>query len=141
MPVSKMKAVFSSDIQEVWNLVVNVESYADWRGDLSRVEMLDDKRFVEYTKDGYATTFTVTLTEPLKRREFDMENGNIRGYWTGVFSQNGNETEIEFTEEVTAKKLFMKPFVKAYLKKQQTAFITDLKKALSEGVYETECEH
>lgn len=27
----------------------------------------------------------------------------------------------------------MKPFVKAYLKKQQTAFITDLKKALSNG--------
>lgn len=133
MPISKMKAVFSSDIQEVWNVVTCPQNYAAWRSDLSKTEILDDKRFVEYTKDGYATTFTITVTEPYKRWEFDMENGNMRGHWTGVFSQNGNETEIEFTEYITAKKLFMKPFVKAYLKKQQTAFITDMKKALSDS--------
>lgn len=133
MPVSKMKAVFSSDIQEVWNVVTCPQNYAAWRSDLSKTEILDDKHFIEYTKDDYATTFTITLTEPLKRWEFDMENGNMRGHWTGIFIQNGNETEIEFTEEVTAKKLFMKPFVKAYLKKQQTAFITDMKKALSDS--------
>lgn len=132
MPISKITAVFSSDIQKVWNVVTCPENYAVWRSDLSKTEMLDDDRFVEYTKDGYATTFTITLTEPLKRWEFDMENGNMRGHWTGVFSQKGNETE-EFTEDVTAKKLFMKPFVKSYLKKQQTAFVTDLRKALLEG--------
>lgn len=130
MPISKIKAVFSSDIQEVWNVVTCPQNYAAWRSDLSKTEILDDRRFVEYTKDGYATTFTITVTEPLKRREFDMENGNMRGHWTGVFVQKGDKTEVEFTEDVTAKKLFMKPFVKAYLKKQQTAFVTDLKKYL-----------
>lgn len=130
MPISKITAVFSSDIQKVWNVVTCPENYAVWRSDLSKTEMLDDDRFVEYTKDGYATTFTITLTEPLKRWEFDMENGNMRGHWTGVFSQKGNETEVEFTEDVTAKKLFMKPFVKPYLKKQQTSFISDIKKYL-----------
>ena len=39
-------------------------------------------------------------------------------------------TEIDFTEEVTAKKLLLKPFVKGYLKKQQERYIADLKKAL-----------
>lgn len=130
MPISKIKAVFSSDIQEAWNVVTCPQNYAAWRSDLSKTEILDDRRFVEYTKDGYATTFTITVTEPLKRREFDMENGNMRGHWTGVFVQKGDKTEVEFTEDVTAKKLFMKPFVKAYLKKQQTAFVTDLKKYL-----------
>lgn len=130
MPISKITAVFSSDIQKVWNVVTCPENYAVWRSDLSKTEMLDDDRFVEYTKDGYATTFTITLTEPLKRWEFDMENGNMRGHWTGVFSQKGNETEVEFTEDVTAKKLIMKPFVKSYLKKQQTSFISDIKKYL-----------
>lgn len=130
MPISKIKAVFSSDIQEVWNVVTCPQNYAAWRSDLSKTEILDDRRFVEYTKDGYATTFTITVTEPLKRREFDMESGNMRGHWTGVFVQKGDKTEVEFTEDVTAKKLFMKPFVKAYLKKQQTAFVTDLKKYL-----------
>ena len=39
---------------------------------------------------------------------------------------------IDFTENVTAKKLLMKPFVGMYLKKQQAAYLRDLKKALGE---------
>lgn len=134
MSVSSIKLTFQSDIHKVWDVVTCPQNYASWRGDLRKTEILDDKRFIEYTKDGYATTFTITLTEPLKRWEFDMENGSMLGHWTGVFSQNGNETEIEFTEDVAAKKFFIKPFVKAYLKKQQNAFITDLKKALADGL-------
>ncbi len=42
----------------------------------------------------------------------------------------GEETEVVFTENVTAKKLLMKPFVKLYLKKQQRQFISDLERAL-----------
>lgn len=55
---------------------------------------------------------------------------NIYGHWTGIFTQSGGKTTIEFTENVTAKKFFMKPFVKSFLKKQQTQFVEDLKKAL-----------
>ncbi len=40
------------------------------------------------------------------------------------------ELLIDFTENVTPKKWFMKPFVKTYLKKQQKQFVLDLKKAL-----------
>lgn len=47
-----------------------------------------------------------------------------------VFTQKDGLTEIDFTEDVVAKKLFMKPFVKSFLKKQQTLYISDLKKAL-----------
>ena len=60
-----------------------------------------------------------------------MENDNIKGHWIGVFTQKGGQTEIDFTEDVTAKKIFMKPFVKSFLKKQQTQYISDLQKALS----------
>lgn len=93
--------------------------------------MLGENIFVEYTKDGFATTFTVTEHEPCKRWEFDMENCNMKGHWSGVFTSKDGQTEIVFTEDVTAKKLIMKPFVKAYLKKQQERYIVDLQKALS----------
>lgn len=132
MAVSSIRFTFKSDVQKVWKVVTCPQNYAAWRSDLSRTEILDDNRFIEYTKDGYATTFLITVTEPYQRWEFDMENSNMKGHWTGVFSQSGNGTEVEFTENVTAKKALMKPFVKTYLKKQQTAFISDLKKALSE---------
>ena len=132
MAVSSIRFTFKSDVQKVWKVVTCPQKYAAWRSDLSRTEILDDNRFIEYTKDGYATTFLITVTEPYQRWEFDMENSNMKGHWTGVFSQSGNGTEVEFTENVTAKKALMKPFVKTYLKKQQTAFISYLKKALSE---------
>ena len=54
----------------------------------------------------------------------------MKGHWTGVFTPKGDKTEIEFTEEVTVKKIFFKPFVKGYLKKQQALFVSDLEKAL-----------
>lgn len=128
MAVSNIKAVFQSDIQTVWDTVTSLTQYA-WRSDLSRIEILNETQFVEYTKEGYATTFTVTVSDPCKRWEFDMENDNMKGHWTGVFTQKGGETEISFTEDAAAKKIFMKPFVKAYLKKQQAQYIADLQKA------------
>lgn len=129
MAVSTIKAVFSSDIHKVWNVVTTVEGY-QWRSDLSKAEMLNETQFVEYTKDGYATTFTVTACEPYKRWEFDLKNDNMTGHWTGIFTQKGEKTELSFTEDVTVRKFFMKPFVKAYLKKQQAAFLRDLSKEL-----------
>lgn len=129
MAVSSVKATFPEDIQKVWETVTDFQNYS-WRSDLSKTERLSENKFVEYTKQGYQTTFTVTVTEPYKRWEFDMENGNMKGHWSGVFTQKDGETEVIFTENVTAKKFFMKPFLKAYLKKQQSQFIADLKTAL-----------
>lgn len=129
MAVSNIKVTFPCDVKKVWETVTSLENYA-WRGDLSKIEIINDKQFVEFTKEGYATTFTITVMTPYQRYEFDMENDNIKGHWVGVFTQKGEQTEIDFTEDVAAKKLFMKPFVKAYLKKQQSQYVSDLKKAL-----------
>ena len=131
MATSNIKAVLPSDIRSVWEIVLAVEHYSEWRSDLSKTELINEKQFLEYTNEGYATLFTVTLTEPYKRWEFDMENSNMKGRWVGVFIPKGNETKIDFTEYVTAKKLFMKPFVKSFLKKQQAQFVADLKRALA----------
>ena len=130
MAISKIKTVFQRDLQTVWDVVTSLENY-QWRSDLGRIEAVGENQFIEYTKDGYATTFTITASEPYERWEFDMENSNMVGHWTGVFRGKGGQTEIEFTEDVTAKKLIMKPFVKGYLKKQQKQYISDLRKVLT----------
>ena len=107
MATSNIKASIPCDIHSVWKVVTEVENYT-WRSDLSKTEVISDKRFIEYTKEGYPTTFTITITEPYKRWEFDMENSNMKGHWVGLFISKDNETEIDFTEYVTAKKFFMK---------------------------------
>ncbi len=126
---SRIRAEFKSDIKDVWAKVTSLKDY-EWRSDLSRIEVLSDKDFVEYTGDGYSTAFKTTVFIPYSRWEFDMENDNMKGHWTGVFSFEDGITTIEFTESVTAKKLFMKPFVRGYLRKQQEKYVSDLEKAL-----------
>ena len=130
MASSNIKAVILGGLQQVWELILDIENYAAWRSDLSKTEVISDTQFIEYTKDGYPTTFTVTLVDPYKRWEFDMENSNMTGHWTGIFTAKGDETEIDFTERVEAKKWLLKPFVKLYLKKQQAQFVADIRKAL-----------
>jgi len=130
MTTANIKARISKDIQTVWKTVLDVENYSAWRSDLGKTETVNEKQFTEYTKDGYPTTFTVTTVEPYRRWEFDMENSNMTGHWIGLFTPAGEETELDFTECVTVKKVFMKPFVKSFLKKQQAQFVADLKKAL-----------
>lgn len=130
MAISSVKAVFKCDVKTVWDIVTDLNNY-EWRSGLSKIEVVSEKRFAEYTKDGFKTDFTVTIVEQYRRWEFDMENDNIKGHWSGIFSPNGELTSIEFTENVTAKKFFMKPLVKGYIKKQQALYINDLKRALS----------
>ena len=129
MATTNIKATFQCEIEKVWNAVTSLENCA-WRSDISKIEILNDKQFVEYAKNGYVTKFTVTKTEPYERWEFDIENDNIKGHWIGLFSQNDGETTIDFTEHVLAKKLLMKPFIRGYLKKQQALYVSDLGKAL-----------
>lgn len=130
MATSNIKENIDSDIHKVWGIVLAVEKYNQWRSDLSKTEIINENQFIEYTKDGFPTTFTITAVEPYKHWEFDMENSNMRGHWVGVFTALGNKTQIDFTENVIPKNLIMKPFVKSYLKKQQSQFVIDLKKAL-----------
>ena len=63
----------------------------------------------------------------------DMENTNMLGHWVGMFRAEGEVTCVEFTENVTAKKFYLRPFVRSYLKRQQSRFIADLKAHLEKG--------
>ena len=130
MAISSIKTLIPGEIHKVWELVLDIDNYGVWRSDLSRVEVISDRQFVEYTKDDYPTIFTITLVEPYRRWEFDMENSNMTGHWTGIFTDKGGKTEICFTECVEVKKWLMKPFVKSYLKKQQAQFVADIRKVL-----------
>ena len=130
MTISNIKDSIDSNIHKVWETVLAVDKYTQWRSDLSKTEVINEEQFIEYTKNGYPTTFTITVVEPHKRWEFDMENSNMKGYWIGIFTSIDDKTEIDFTEQVTAKKFYMKPFVKSYLKKQQAQFVMDLKRIL-----------
>lgn len=130
MAVSTIKAEFQYEVEKVWKMVTSLDNYS-WRSDLDKIVVTEpEKEFEEYTKDGYVTRFKITAFDKYKRYEFNMENSNMQGHWTGIFSYRDGTTVVKFTENVTAKKLIMKPFIGSYLKKQQSKYIQDLKNAL-----------
>ena len=129
MATSKVTVSLPCPVERVWQTVTDL-SHTAWRSDLARVEVLDESHFVEHTKTGYATHFSVTACEPLRRWAFTMENGNMSGSWEGIFQAAEGGTRLHCTETVSAKRWWMRPFVPGYLKRQQRLYLDDLRKEL-----------
>lgn len=127
MITSTIQSVISADLHTVWKAVTSLDD-CTWRSDLSCIEIHDDKSFTEYTTRGIGTRFTVTTQKPYSLYEFDMENNNLSGHWTGLFRQTERGTEVIFSETVRVKRWWMRPLAKPYLKKQQARYVTDLKR-------------
>lgn len=125
-----MQEVFQAELEQIWRIVTDNTHYS-WRSDLERIEIIDDIKFVEYTKEGIATEFTITCKEEESRYEFDMKNKNMQGHWTGIFRKVEEGVEVEFTEDVKAQNPIMNAFAGIYLKRQQKQYIADLKKELN----------
>lgn len=124
-----IQEVFRVAPEQLWEIVTN-NIHFSWRSDLERIEIIDDTKFVEYTKEGIATEFTITCKEEGSRYEFDMNNKNMQGHWTGIFRKVEGGVEVEFTEEVNARNPIMNVFAGIYLRKQQKQYIVDLKKEM-----------
>lgn len=106
MTTTKIEAVFDENIDRVWE-VVTLLSTSEWRSDLSSIEVRDDqKSFIEYTKQGYPTKFTITAFDSPQFYAFTMENDNIFGKWTSEFQKlAAHKTKIIFTKDVMRKNL------------------------------------
>ena len=128
---SNIKKEFLCDIEKLWDIITDNTKYS-WRSDLSKIEIVDDKHFIEYTKNNYPTYFTITSKEKLKEYRFDIENTNIKGKWIGIFKilDNGNVL-LDFTEKIETNNFIMKLLAKPYLKREQKRYMKDLEKELS----------
>lgn len=123
------EALLPAPAERVWQVVTSLEDTA-WRSDLREVNDLGEGRFVEVTKEGVSTTFATVVWEPGRRWAFTLENPSLTGRWEGVFQPREGGTWVRFTEEVTPRRWYLRPFVKGYLKRQQARYLADLELAL-----------
>ncbi len=128
---SNIKKEFNCGIEKLWNIIADNNKYA-WRSDLSKIEIIDDKHFIEYSKNNYPTYFTIASKDYLKEYKFDIKNSKIMGKWIGLFKElpNGN-VELDFTEEIETNNFIMKLLAKFYLKSMQKSYMKDLEKEIS----------
>ena len=131
MVTSVIEAVLPAKVEQVWQVVTSLEEYT-WRSDIKEVRQMDAMRFVEYTKAGFYTVFTVTAQSPGQRWAFHLDNPNLTGRWEGVFQAQGEQTLVRFTEWITPKKWYLRPFIKGFLKRQQARYMRDLRIALEQ---------
>ncbi len=130
MVKSNIKKIFNCDKNKLWNIISDNNNYS-WRTDLSKIEIIDDTHFIEYSKNNYPTYFTITNKEKLKLYEFDIENTNIKGKWIGKFKDlEDGSVEIDFTEEIETNNFIMKLLAKPYLKSMQKRYVKDLEREL-----------
>lgn len=129
MATSKATVHFPCPVERVWQAATDL-AHTAWRSDLARVEALDEAHFVEHSKSGFATAFTVMACEPPRRWAFTMENGNMSGSWEGIFQAEEGGARLTCAETVTAKRWWMRPFVPGYLKRQQRRYLDDLRREL-----------
>ncbi|MFG6326814.1 MAG: hypothetical protein K1W00_08210, partial [Lachnospiraceae bacterium] len=105
---SNIKKEFLCDIEKLWDIITDNTKYS-WRSDLSKIEIVDDKHFIEYAKNNYPTYFTITSKISFKEYKFDIENTNIKGKWTGIFIKSDNgKVLLDFTEEIETNNIIMK---------------------------------
>ncbi len=130
MVISQDKIKLNAEIENIWNLITQTVE-CTWRSDLSKIEKTDETHFIEYTKQGYPTYFTITKKEKPHLYQMELENDNMKGEWIGTLTllENG-QVLIEFTEKIEVKKAMLKLMVKPYLKSQQKRYFKDLVKKL-----------
>ena len=128
---SNIKKEFNCDKNKLWNIITDNANFA-WRSDLSKIEIIDNTHFVEYTKKNFPTYFTIISKEKLKVYKFELKNENLKGKWIGIFKElpNGN-IELGFAEEIEVNSFIMKMLAKFYLKSQQKRYMRDLERELN----------
>lgn len=127
---SVKKVELQENCKRVFDIITDNENY-QWRTDISKIEIIDENHFVEYTKDGYKTDFQITKIIPNERYEFDLKNNNMTGHFIAELKQiNTSDMELKLIEQIEVKNIIMKLFAKSYLKKQQETYVKNLQKAL-----------
>lgn len=128
---SNIKKEFNCNIEKLWDIITDNTKY-NWRSDLSKIEITDDKHFIEYAKNNYPTYFTITSKINLKEYRFDIENTNMKGKWIGIFKRLENgKILLDFTEEIETNNFLIKLLAKPYLKSQQKRYMNDLEKEIN----------
>lgn len=125
--VSK-KAQFNCSAEQLFRIITNNKEYG-WRSDLERIDIIKGgNSFIEYTKKGVPTLFTVTTRIPNKKYEFKLQNNNLTGKWMGELHDTEGGSEMVVTESIHVKSRLLSLFAPFFLKRQQEIYLKDLTK-------------
>lgn len=138
MPKSVYQAVFPYPAEAVYHAMADLSCW-QWRSDLAGLEILENgNAFMEISKNGSRTHFTITEKQIGSRYAFEMEGEWFTGQWLGEFSAVPGGTRVVFTEKIRMKRWPLRLIAPLCLplKKMQKTYAIDLMIHLSEHARE-----
>lgn len=125
----EMKVYFKSDVEKVFNVIANMKD-CSWRSDLSKVECIDDGKYIEYNRKNHPTK--IIVTEYLKniQFEYDIQNEYYKGHWCGQFAPLKDGGCVMYLLFYFESVSFLGKFIN--VDKFEKRYIEDLKKELNE---------
>lgn len=81
----EMKIDFKSSVEEVFKIVSNMDD-CSWRSDLSKVKKVDNHTYLEYDRKHNVTNINITNCRRNIQFEYDIQNNNYMGHWSGQFA-------------------------------------------------------
>ena len=125
----EMKVYFKSDVEKVFNVITNMKD-CSWRSDLSKVECIDDGKYIEYNRKNHPTK--ILVTEYLKniQFEYDIQNEYYKGHWCGQFAPLKDGGCVMYLLFYFESVSFLGKFIN--VDKFQKRYIEDLKKEMYE---------
>ncbi|MGB0894579.1 MAG: SRPBCC family protein [Parashewanella sp.] len=86
-------------IEDVWQIITDWENQANWRSEVSRIELVSSSKFIEYPKHGPAITFDVIKAQKPHSIVLKM-SGSIKGDYVATLSFSEGITTVTATETV-----------------------------------------
>jgi hypothetical protein len=90
--------------ETVWQVINDRDKYIEWQSNLTRVEIIDDKNWIEYPKDSpEPLTFHLAKDERPARMEFDYSLGpSFKGKWRGDLTPTANGVTLRTEDSYSA---------------------------------------
>jgi hypothetical protein len=102
--------------ETVWNVLNDRSRYTEWQTNLSRVEVVDDRNWIEYPKDSpEPLRFSLAKDERPRRMEFDYSMGDtMRGKWRGEITPTADGVILRTEDTYTANGWLTKIMIAAF---------------------------
>jgi len=123
--------------EEVWQVVNDRTKYPEWQTDLTKVEVIDERNWVEYPRDSpEPLRFTLTKDERPGRMEFSYKMGDsFDGKWTGDVTPTATGVRLKTNDSYAAKGTMTKILIGAFFDLDK--FAKDWNNTLKERVEKT----
>lgn len=100
----------------VWQVINDRSKYNEWQPNLTRVEVIDEKNWVEYPKDSpEPLRFSLENDERPARMEFDYAMGNsFGGRWRGEVSPTSSGVKLKTVDSYSSTGWLTKILIYAF---------------------------